>query len=160
MELPHLGHHCEETTCRRLDFLPMKCDACHKLFCTNHLLYDRHQCESKHTKDVQVPVCPLCNVPVPIAKGTLADVAVTRHIDQACAINKKEKVFSNRCSKPKCKRKELIKCVCEDCFQNFCLAHRHAKDHQCQGNRNPRTVHSQQRPLFSIMTHQKAIKTQ
>ncbi|GFR12790.1 hypothetical protein TNCT_602391, partial [Trichonephila clavata] len=37
MEFPHLGNHCYEKSCNRLDFLPMKCDACSNLFCYEHL---------------------------------------------------------------------------------------------------------------------------
>ena len=54
MELPHMGQHCSEQTCKQLDYLPMKCDACEQLFCSNHLLYDDHNCSSKYKKDVQV----------------------------------------------------------------------------------------------------------
>ena len=54
MELPHLGEHCSEASCKQLDYLPMKCDACNDLFCKDHLMYDDHVCKSKYKKDVQV----------------------------------------------------------------------------------------------------------
>merc|ERR1712110_314549 len=54
MELPHLGRHCSEPTCRMLDFLPMKCDACSQIFCTDHLQYDDHKCSSSYKKNIQV----------------------------------------------------------------------------------------------------------
>ncbi|KAG8433022.1 hypothetical protein GDO86_013179 [Hymenochirus boettgeri] len=50
MELPDLGKHCSEPTCRQLDFLPMKCDACDELFCKNHITYDQHTCPSAYKK--------------------------------------------------------------------------------------------------------------
>jgi len=41
-----------------------------------------------------VPVCPLCSAPIPIARGTVPDLAVSAHIDQGCPEKKKkEKVF-------------------------------------------------------------------
>merc|ERR1712004_757925 len=67
------------------------CDACSRLFCKDHLLYDDHACSGKYKKDIQVPVCPLCSSPVPIARGAVPDLAVSAHIDQGCpAKNKKE----------------------------------------------------------------------
>ena len=54
MELPHMGEHCTESSCKRLDYLPMKCDACEQLYCKDHLLYDDHSCTSKYKKDIQV----------------------------------------------------------------------------------------------------------
>ena len=54
MELPHLGKHCSEKSCRQLDFLPMKCDACSEIFCKDHLQYDDHNCSSSYKKNIQV----------------------------------------------------------------------------------------------------------
>jgi len=134
-----MGSHCEEPSCKQLDYLPMKCDACSRLFCKDHLLYDDHACSGKYKKDIQVPVCPLCSSPVPIARGAVPDLAVSAHIDQGCpAKNKKEKVFKNRCHAVKngkqCKKHELVACICATCHTNFCLAHRHPTDHDCKGS--------------------------
>lgn len=137
MELPHLGKHCSEKTCRLLDFLPMKCDACGQIFCKDHLHYDDHNCSSSYKKNIQVPVCPLCNQPIPVSRDQVPDIAVSAHIENNCQIRKKEKVFSNRCNKPKCKKKELVPLVCDTCKLNFCLTHRHSADHDCQGPKKP-----------------------
>ena len=135
----------------------LRCDACSRLFCKDHLLYDDHACSGKYKKDIQVcqlfvknikpniiwvlqvPVCPLCSSPVPIARGAVPDLAVSAHIDQGCpAKNKKEKVFKNRCHAVKngkqCKKHELVACICATCHTNFCLAHRHPTDHDCKGS--------------------------
>jgi len=133
-----MGSHCEESSCKQLDYLPMKCDACSRLFCKDHLLYDDHTCSGKYKKDIQVPVCPLCSAPIPIARGTVPDLAVSAHIDQGCPEKKKkEKVFKNRCHAVKhgkqCKKHELVPCICSACQTNFCLAHRHPTDHDCKG---------------------------
>lgn len=133
MELPHLGKHCSEKTCRQLDFLPMKCDACSEIFCTEHLQYDHHSCTSSYKKNIQVPVCPLCNQPIPVPRGTVPDLAVSEHIENNCQVRSKKAVFSNRCNKAKCKKKELVPIVCDTCRLNFCLTHRHPTDHDCQG---------------------------
>merc|ERR1719221_513589 len=78
----------------------MKCDACKELFCKDHLPYDDHSCKSLYKKNVQVPVCPLCNSPVPVPRGTVPDLAVSAHIEENCQSKKKEKVFTNKCNKP------------------------------------------------------------
>ncbi|KAJ8673996.1 hypothetical protein QAD02_005258 [Eretmocerus hayati] len=136
MELPDLGEHCTEKTCNRLDFLPLKCDACAQLFCRDHISYKEHSCPSAYKKDVQVPVCPLCNVPVPFKRGDPPDIAVGLHIDNDCKSDygkNRRKVFANKCSSKGCKTKEIVPVKCSDCGKNFCLKHRHPSDHACIG---------------------------
>lgn len=136
MELPHLGEHCSNVECNRLDFLPLKCDACESIFCTDHISYDNHSCPSAYKKDVQVPVCPLCNAPVPIDRGGSPDMAVSLHIDTDCQLDvrkNQEKIFTNKCSSKSCKIKEIIPIKCNECGKNFCLKHRHPTDHSCIG---------------------------
>jgi hypothetical protein len=58
---------------------------------------------------------------------------VSAHIEENCQSKKKEKVFTNKCNKPKCKKKELVPCICDSCHLNFCLTHRHTADHDCKG---------------------------
>lgn len=136
MEFPDLGQNCNEKTCKQLDFLPMKCDACSQIFCRDHIHYNTHNCPESYKKDNQVPVCPLCNNPVPVKKGEMPDVVVGQHIDRDCqsdpALNRR-KIYTNRCSFKGCKQKELIKVLCENCHQNYCLKHRHETDHDCKG---------------------------
>ena len=122
MELPHLGDQCAQTECNLLDFLPVKCDGCKKKFCSEHWKYEGHNCASPRLKDVQVPVCPLCDKPVPSKPGAVPDEAVSRHLDKDCQSDRKR---NPRCSKVKCKTRELIKLDCGQCQLNFCLKHRH-----------------------------------
>ncbi|XP_058055431.1 AN1-type zinc finger protein 2A [Anopheles bellator] len=132
MELPHLGKHCSEQYCHKLDFLPMKCDACDAIFCSDHFSYKDHACPSAYKKDVQVPICPLCGEPVPTPRDVSPDVTVGAHIDQQCRSERK-KIYTNRCSYGTCKKKELIPVNCTVCRLNYCLKHRHTTDHDCQG---------------------------
>lgn len=134
MEFPQLGTNCALTTCKHLDFLPLKCDACSKLFCKEHIKYTEHSCENSYKKDHQVPVCPLCNKPVPVPRGQQPDIKVGEHIDRDCQSDPavaKRKAYLNRCSLKGCKQKELIPVRCDSCRQNFCLKHRHEQDHNC-----------------------------
>jgi len=111
----------------------MKCDACSQIYCKDHLQYDHHNCSSSYKKNIQVPVCPLCSQPIPVARGAVPDLAVSEHIENNCEVRAKKKVFSNKCNKAKCKKKELVPCICETCKLNFCLTHRHPADHDCAG---------------------------
>ncbi|XP_069588917.1 AN1-type zinc finger protein 2B isoform X4 [Ranitomeya imitator] len=140
MEFPDLGKHCSEPTCKQLDFLPLKCDACEQIFCKDHVTYALHNCSSAYKKDVQVPVCPLCNIPIPVKRGQTPDIVVGEHIDRDCKSDpaqQKRKIFTNKCGKPGCRQKELMKVICEDCHGNFCLKHRHPLDHECKGQSAP-----------------------
>nr|KAF6350593.1 zinc finger AN1-type containing 2A [Myotis myotis] len=133
MEFPDLGKHCAEETCKQLDFLPLKCDVCEQDFCKDHFTYAAHKCPFAYKKDVQVPVCPLCNRPIPVKKGEIPDVVVGEHMDRDCRCRpgKKEKVFTFRCSKKGCKKKEMLPVACDQCHGNFCIQHRHPLDHSC-----------------------------
>lgn len=114
----------------RLDFLPVRCDACGETFCIEHYSYTLHSCESGLRKDVQVPVCPLCMEPVPTSKDDSPDMTVGRHIDQFCK-SESRKIYTNRCTMRGCKKKELMPVICSQCKRNFCLRHRHTTDHSC-----------------------------
>lgn len=137
MEFPHLGENCSEKSCNKLDFLPMKCDSCKKIFCQDHFKYEKHSCEEGNKHNVQVPVCPLCGAPVPGHRGEAPDVAVSLHLDNDCqtdiAKQRRNKIYSNKCSHKGCKGKEMVALICPECALNFCLKHRHAVDHNCEG---------------------------
>lgn len=137
MEFPQLGQHCSVKTCNRLDFLPMKCDACSSIFCKDHIKYDEHQCSSSYRKNIQIPICPLCNQAVPYEyRDQSPDRVVSAHIDRDCrsdpARAKREKIYSNKCSISSCKQREAIQVNCEKCLKTFCLRHRFPDDHRCQ----------------------------
>ncbi|XP_068940943.1 AN1-type zinc finger protein 2A isoform X1 [Petaurus breviceps papuanus] len=139
MEFPDLGVHCSEKTCKQLDFLPLNCDACDQVFCKDHVQYERHKCAAAYKKDVRVPVCPLCHVPVPVGRGEIADVVVGQHMDKDCKYNPthEKKIFIHRCSKEGCKKKEMFQLLCEQCNDNFCIKHRHPLDHNCKHSGHP-----------------------
>lgn len=139
MEFPDLGQHCSLPSCKILDFLPFNCDACHQIFCKDHFEVGKHNCQAALLRDVRVPVCPLCEKPVPVGKGKNVDEEVSRHIDQNCQSDpakEKRKAYSNRCSMKGCKQKELMKILCTDCRHNYCLRHRHPQDHECGGKQS------------------------
>jgi len=119
----------------------MKCDLCAAILCQDHIKYDEHQCPSSHRKNVQVPICPLCNQAVPLQHRDQApDLVVSAHIDRDCksdpALKKRQKVYSNKCSLISCKQREAIQVKCDKCLKTYCLKHRFPDDHRCQGFEN------------------------
>lgn len=87
-----------------------------------------------------MPVCPLCNTPVPVRRGEMPDAVVGEHIDRDCRSDpaqRQRKIFTNKCLKPGCKQKEMMKVICEQCHKNYCLKHRHPLDHDCTGAGRP-----------------------
>ncbi|CAG9537649.1 unnamed protein product [Cercopithifilaria johnstoni] len=143
-EFPGFGRHCNFDDCNLLDFLPIQCDACEKDFCSSHYSYDAHCCQSSYKRDVQVPVCPLCSKPIPVARGERPDKRVSDHIDSKCksnpAIALKGKIYAHRCSQRNCKKKELVSIKCNQCGRNFCLKHRFPADHDCMEVKNERRL--------------------
>ncbi|CAH1634816.1 unnamed protein product [Spodoptera littoralis] len=137
MEFPHIGKNCSYKSCNKLDFLPYKCGGCKEMFCSDHFAYTKHECPAPDRQNVQVPECPLCGKPVPGKRGEPPDVAVGTHIDNQCtsdpAVERRRKVFTNRCTFKGCKNKEMVPLVCSECSLNFCLRHRHGSDHACEG---------------------------
>ncbi|KAM4813876.1 AN1-type zinc finger protein 2A isoform X1 [Urocitellus parryii] len=104
-------------------------------FCLRHHLLASTALVPDEIQDVKVPVCPLCNVPIPVKRGEIPDVVVGEHIDKDCAYHpgkKKEKVFTYRCSKEGCKKKEMLPLACAQCQGSFCIQHRHPLDHSCK----------------------------
>ncbi|CAG2058555.1 unnamed protein product, partial [Timema podura] len=92
---------CTYTDCTSSDFLPLKCDACQMTFCKEHMVYSCHNCPSACQKDVQVPLCPLCNSPVLVGPGEQPDLVVGEHIDQDCqaiaAIDRRKEAIDGGC---------------------------------------------------------------
>jgi len=110
-------------------------------FSKDHIKYDEHQCPSPRRKNVQVPICPLCNQAVPsLNRDQSPDRVVSEHIDRDCksdpALKKRQKVYSNKCSLISCKQREAIQVKCDKCCNTFCLKHRFPDDHKCQGFEN------------------------
>uniref|UniRef100_UPI00358E8E5B AN1-type zinc finger protein 2A-like isoform X2 n=1 Tax=Myxine glutinosa TaxID=7769 RepID=UPI00358E8E5B len=124
------------------DFLPMKCDACEKIFCKDHFIYRDHNCPSAYKKDVQVPLCPLCGRPVPVPKGVLPDVGVGQHMDNDCKAGaERRKGLTTRCTMRGCKQRDFVQVICSTCSGGFCIRHRHPPDHACVGHKIAKSPH-------------------
>lgn len=50
MELPELGKQCQVSSCKQLDFLPIKCHFCSALFCKDHFPPQYHDCSGDYNK--------------------------------------------------------------------------------------------------------------
>ncbi|XP_066927714.1 AN1-type zinc finger protein 1-like [Clytia hemisphaerica] len=101
-ELMHIGKHCGHSECNQLDFLPIQCQLCKKVFCSLHVKSNEHGCKSQDNiltdEDVQ-------NLTAPAS-------------------------FS--CTYGTCKGRELTPITCDKCIEQFCLKHRLPGDHECK----------------------------
>ncbi|PWA02524.1 hypothetical protein BB558_001373 [Smittium angustum] len=140
MELPHVGEHCSNKDCNRLDFLPYKCEYCNKKFCENHWKANDHSCENQHKiLDFRIPTCPICNLPVPINRGEDPNYKVENHIRMGCSkipgkSGKNPGQKGAQCGFDGCKPKGMVFTVCSSCGNKYCLKHRHEADHNCKPN--------------------------
>jgi predicted nucleic acid binding AN1-type Zn finger protein len=105
LDLDHIGSHCSYKECNRLDFLPIKCDACTNLYCKEHASYLAHDCEKYDA----------------IVEAQKKSAAILSDLS-----------FYN-CSFEECKNREMVPVVCDFCKLNFCMKHRNPEvDHKCQ----------------------------
>ncbi|KAL7746018.1 hypothetical protein RI367_008672 [Sorochytrium milnesiophthora] len=134
MELYHVGTHCHDKSCNALDFLPFTCHHCKHVYCQEHWKPAAHSCPDQPA-GVVVPVCPLCDNPVPLARGDDPNAAVDAHIRRNCAVrtsvSSKPVYAGGRCAADRCAAKCLVPVTCHRCKQNFCLKHRLEADHKC-----------------------------
>jgi len=111
--------------------LPSRCDCCFATFCGECSSYDAHSCPGQYKTNRTVPVCPLCQEAVPVKPGEDANAKMEQHIAGGCAKPTKTAVFTHRCSYGKCKKKELVQCICKGCGLNHCIKHRQPDSHRC-----------------------------
>lgn len=78
-DLLGLGEHCDLPHCATLDFLPFRCDCCHKTFCLDHHGYAAHGCPNAAGKSTEVIVCPLCAKGVRLGPGQEPNSAFHAH---------------------------------------------------------------------------------
>ncbi|KAK3846779.1 MAG: hypothetical protein J3R72DRAFT_395750 [Linnemannia gamsii] len=150
MELPSIGKHCSDSTCSQLDFLPFTCQYCKQIYCQDHWRLEGHTCPNKEAasqQDQRVPICPLCDKPVPVKRGEDPNLRMEQHIAAGCpepATTTSKPIYTNSCNAKGCKSRSMIPIVCQSCRLNYCLKHRLEADHACappsrpagNGNRN------------------------
>ncbi|KAF9899782.1 zinc finger, AN1-type domain [Lobosporangium transversale] len=150
MELPSIGKHCSDLNCAQLDFLPFTCQYCKQIFCQDHWKLETHTCPNKDAatqQDQRVPICPLCDKPVPIKKGEDPNVRMEQHISAGCpepATTTSKPIYTNSCNAKGCKNRSAIPIICQKCRRNFCLKHRLEDDHACPNLRQPQEPQMQQ----------------
>ncbi|KAF0516277.1 AN1-type zinc finger protein 2B isoform X1 [Gigaspora margarita] len=134
MELLDIGRHCANPDCKRLDYLPTKCQYCKKEYCFDHSKPSEHNCNDAPSGDGErVPTCPLCGTPVPIVRGEDPNLRMEQHIAKGChppPATVSSKPF-NSCSFSRCKERVAIRLTCSGCGKNYCIKHRLEPDHMC-----------------------------
>ncbi|XP_071711804.1 zinc finger AN1 domain-containing stress-associated protein 12 [Rutidosis leptorrhynchoides] len=141
---PDLGRHCQLSECKQLDFLPFKCDGCHKVFCVEHRSYKSHECTNSDHNSRKVLVCETCSMSIEIplnSKGGEAEMGtiLEKHHKSGDCDPKKKKKKKPTCGVKRCK--EILTfsntSICKSCQSKFCLKHRFQSDHACETTRMP-----------------------
>ncbi|KAF8971976.1 zinc finger, AN1-type domain, partial [Entomortierella lignicola] len=105
----------------------------------DHWRLENHTCPNKDAatqQDQRVPICPLCDKPVPIKKGENPNVRMEQHISAGCpepATTTSKPIYTNSCNSKGCKNRSAIPIICQRCCLNYCLKHRLESDHSCTG---------------------------
>jgi len=92
---PSDGARCAVATCGDWQLLPVRCDACHALYCSAHAAAHAHGCAAAAAAAAAYTAiaCPACGVALlpPAARsegnggfGSAADAAVAAHLDAGC----------------------------------------------------------------------------
>ncbi|KAK6267417.1 hypothetical protein QUC31_018254 [Theobroma cacao] len=130
---PDLGRHCQHSDCHQLDFLPFKCDGCHKVFCLEHRSYKSHECQKSDHKSRKVVVCEICSTSIEIrGEGEEEKMVLERHEKSGdCDPTKKKKPT---CPVRRCKQILTFSntSVCKTCRLKVCLKHRFPSEHACK----------------------------
>eukprot|EP00188_Purpureofilum_apyrenoidigerum_P002072 Plantae.Rhodophyta-Purpureofilum_apyrenoidigerum.ctg22341.p1 GENE.Plantae.Rhodophyta-Purpureofilum_apyrenoidigerum.ctg22341~~Plantae.Rhodophyta-Purpureofilum_apyrenoidigerum.ctg22341.p1 ORF type:complete len:341 (+),score=40.94 Plantae.Rhodophyta-Purpureofilum_apyrenoidigerum.ctg22341:58-1023(+) len=140
MEFDHVGGRCSVRDCGVHDFLPVRCDACKGVFCTEHFGYTEHECKAgllkRSTQANATTTCSECGELVVLRKNEDPDAEFARHIAQVCG----RKTRNRMCEHEKCKVREVIPIECKTCQKTFCLPHRNELDHECTNARAQRNI--------------------
>ncbi|XVE83893.1 hypothetical protein DITRI_Ditri16bG0124900 [Diplodiscus trichospermus] len=131
---PDLGKHCQHSDCDQLDFLPFKCEGCHKVFCLEHRSYKSHECPKSDHKSRKVIVCETCSTSIEVTgKGEEEEKMVLQRHEKSgdCDPRKKKKPI---CPVRRCKENLTFSnsSVCKVCQLKVCLKHRFPADHACR----------------------------
>ncbi|KAI3784763.1 hypothetical protein L1987_43868 [Smallanthus sonchifolius] len=139
---PDLGKHCQLADCKQLDFLPFKCDGCHKVFCVEHRSYKSHDCSNSDHNSRKVLVCETCSMSIEIPRNSrggedeIALILAKHQRSGDCDPKKKKKPT---CGVRRCK--EILTfsntSACKSCQVKFCLKHRFQSDHACRSENMP-----------------------
>ncbi|KAF9331266.1 zinc finger, AN1-type domain [Podila minutissima] len=112
------------------------------MFSQDHWRLEGHTCPKKDEatqQDQRVPICPLCDKPVPVKKGENPNVRMEQHIAAGCpepATTTSKPIYTNSCNAKGCKNRSAIPIICQKCRLNYCLKHRLEGDHSCSSNSN------------------------
>eukprot|EP01040_Poterioochromonas_malhamensis_P018535 gene18535-21672_t len=132
MEFDYIGKHCSLPTCNQKDFLPFKCDYCHKDFCLDHRSYACHGCDGALSKDVTSTDCPMCGKSIKFTKAQDPNVIWEEHYLNGCTQTAQRKQ-TKKCGKSGCSTTlgPTNTFTCSKCRQEVCIAHRLPEDHNC-----------------------------
>lgn len=135
--LSDCGAHCALASCRRLDFLPFRCESCGDTFCLDHFRVAAHACPKASGVENRVLVCPFCRRSLPLLAHEDPSITWQRHVDSTCPCPNGTKEPTQH-ARPKCPAKDCKQVltisnslICEQCGVRVCLKHRYEDCHDC-----------------------------
>ena len=114
----------------------------------DHFKYEDHQCptpvdrrewvDSTNTVGATVE-CPLCTQTIPYKEADNLDELVGDHIAAGCPVvvyatkeaTAQKPKRPRKCSRARCKTRELVAMYCRQCNKNYCVKHFHTNMHDC-----------------------------
>uniref|UniRef100_A0A5K4ENM1 Putative zinc finger protein n=1 Tax=Schistosoma mansoni TaxID=6183 RepID=A0A5K4ENM1_SCHMA len=102
----NIGAHCSQEDCKQLDFLPIHCEHCDRIFCKIHSSITAHNC--------------------PISSSTY-------QCHQASSQSRSDDANDKICDYHLCNQRQLVLLSCDGCYGNFCTSHKQKEVHQCSG---------------------------
>lgn len=132
MEFDYIGKHCSLPTCNQKDFLPFKCDHCHRDFCLEHRSYACHGCEGAESKDFTSTDCPMCGKSIRFAKSQDPNLIWEDHYLHGCTQKTQQKEHK-KCARSDCRTilGPSNTFACSKCRQMVCISHRFPEEHNC-----------------------------
>ncbi|CAH8864449.1 unnamed protein product [Trichobilharzia szidati] len=105
----NIGAHCSQEDCKQLDFLPINCELCGRIFCKTHSSLTAHNC--------------------PISNSSYPQESISH--SQYCDADNGEDNTGNVCDFHQCGERQLVLLTCEACNGNFCISHKQKEVHEC-----------------------------
>lgn len=121
MELDGIGARCALPTCRKLDYLPVRCSHCSQTFCDEHQVTSSHDCKAQRSS-LPSSRCPSCGRD--ISGGA---EGLSKHVERCSARIRRDPL----CAKKGCSVRDPAAVVCPRCSKAYCIAHRLQEDHDC-----------------------------
>ncbi|CAH8545636.1 unnamed protein product [Schistosoma turkestanicum] len=124
-----IGAHCSQEDCKQLDFLPIQCEYCDRIFCKIHSSITAHN-------------CPVPNSTYQSSRSIQSQFH-SDHEDDDSTNNK-------LCSYHSCNQRQLVLLSCDACHGNFCISHKQKEIHECSSLAKSNHQSTESQPVKTV----------